>query len=68
MKKFHVRFRHIPPELMFTSLMFIPVEGTYVESEDDNEYSLQLALAKEFKYSNYMPEHFVIEDKIEINN
>ena len=62
MTKYHVRWRHIPQNLMFTPLMYIGIDHTVIETIDDaSEYDIQLAIAEEFKLLRIWPEHVHIE-------
>lgn len=56
MKKYYIRWRHIPIEMAFTPLMFISVDHTQVECIDGaSEWDLCLAIANEFKLININP-------------
>ena len=62
MKTYYVRWRHIPIELTFTPHMYISIDHTQVEAEDDaTVWDIQLAIAKYFESINISPSDVRIE-------
>ena len=51
MKKYYVRFRHIPINLTFTPIMFIPIDHVQVESiKDATDENIRIAISEEFTF------------------
>ena len=60
--KWHVRWRHIPPHLAFTPLMYISIEHTEVWGKPDStHYDLQVTIAAHFENLKIDPDHVRIE-------
>lgn len=60
--KYYVRFRNIPPEMMFTPTCMISIDHIQVEAKKDaTEWDLKIAVCRELDNLNYRPDDIRIE-------
>lgn len=59
---YHIRFRHIPLNLMFTPMYLIPIDHITLESKKDStEYELKVSVCNELNMLGYNPDDIKIE-------
>lgn len=61
--KYYVRWRYIPIDLAFTPVMYISVDHSVVEAQENaNGWEIAEAICKELSSLSLRPEHIKIED------
>lgn len=60
--KYYVRFRNIPPEMMFTPSYLISIDHIQVDAKKDaTEWDIKIAICRELDNLNYRPDDIRIE-------
>lgn len=60
--RYYVRFRHIPPEMMFTQSYLISIDHIQVEVKKyATEWDIKIAICRELDNLNYRPDDIRIE-------
>lgn len=60
--KYYVRFRNVPPEMMFTPSHLISIDHIQVEAKKDaTECDIKIAICRELENLNYCPDNIRIE-------
>jgi hypothetical protein len=62
LSRYYVRFRNIPPEMMFTPTYLIGIDHIQVDAKKDaTEWDLKIAICRELDNLNYRPDDIRIE-------
>jgi hypothetical protein len=60
--RYYVRFRNVPPEMMFTPTYLIGIDHIQVDAKKDaTEWDLKIAICRELDNLNYRPDDIRIE-------
>ena len=62
LSRYYVRFRNVPPEMMFTPTYLISIDHIQVDAKKDaTEWDLKIAICRELDNLNYRPDDIRIE-------